>query len=213
MKKIFPLFIVLFVFISVFSFGADGGFSSLALEIGKEAKVVVSRCEIYSQASFTSEKIVVLIDEQEKPLYLNHGTIVEVIAEETDFVKIKCNENIEGYVYKFYLTQNTSQTVYPVFNGRIRNDTIIYDMDFIDSGFIAKANSQVFIYKSYNEKKDFTAIQIVLDDQSLYNGYVLTKDVNPNGISALLITGISIIIAAVTVVLSVVFIKKRKKNK
>ena len=184
---------------------------SFALESGKQAKVIASYCNVYTDADFSSEKITVLIGEEEKPLTLKHNEIVDLLELENDFAKIKTENEIEGYVYKYYLTQNTSQVVYPVFNASIRNNTQILDMDLQPVQEVEKG-TRVLIYKGYSEKEGYTAVQVVLGDQSIYNGYVLTKDVNPDGISGLLITGISIIIAAVTVILAVVFIKKKKKK-
>ena len=55
-------------------------------------------------------------------------------------------------------------------------------------------------------------MQVVLEDGSLYNGYMLTKEVSPDGISGLLVAGISIIIALVTIVLSIGVQRMVKKN-
>ena len=212
MKKIFPLFIISILIVSVFSFFSTENFSASALEIGKQARIIASHCNVYSMADFNSEKTTIIIEEKETALLLKHGDIVDVVDEENDFAKIQTDANVEGWVYKYYLTQNSSQIVYPVYNATIRNDTEILDMDFQSTTYKALKGTRVFIYKSYTEKEGHTSIQIVLDDQTLYNGYVLTKDVKPDGISRLLIVGISIIAAAVTVILSVVFIKKKKKK-
>lgn len=56
------------------------------------------------------------------------------------------------------------------------------------------------------------AVQIVLEDGSLYNGYMLKADIEPDGISATLIVGITIIVAVATIILSLLFIKKKKKK-
>jgi len=211
MKKIFPLFMISLFILSIFSFITIDK-SCFALEIGIDAKVIASECCVYKNADFTSDKIKISIEGQEVAYKLTHGEIVEVLIEEGDFIKIKSSQEIEGYVYKYYLTQNSSQTRYPVFNASIRNDTTIYDINLNDSGFKVLKGERVFIYKAYSEKKDYTAVQVVLEDQSLYNGYILTKDVKPDGISGILIAGISVIAAAVTIILAIVFIRKKKKK-
>lgn len=187
--------------------------SAFALEHGQSATVIASRCNLYKNADFSSEKILITIEE-DAPVeyYLKHNDVVDVLEFENDFALVSTTDQVEGWVYKYYLTQNSSQTVYPVFNATIRNDSIIYDMDLNESGFEVKKNQRVYVYKSFSEKENYTAVQVVLEDQSLYNGYILTKNVNPDGISGLLISAISIIIAGVTIVLSIVFIKKKKKK-
>ena len=186
--------------------------SAFALELGQSATVIASRCNLYKNADFSSEKVMTTTEQESVEYFLQHNDVVDVLEIENDFALVETTDEIEGWVYKYYLTQNSSQTVYPVFNATIRNDSVIYDMDLNESGFEVKKNQRVYVYKSYSEKENYTAVQVVLEDQSLYNGYVLTKNVNPDGISGLLISAISIIIAGVTIVLSIVFIKKKKKK-
>lgn len=201
----------MFVALSLFSFSTDN-LSSHALQTNASATVIASSCELYESADFKSNKILITIEQQNVPYKLYHRDIVEVILQDGDFVKVFTQDEIEGFVYKYYLTQNTSQTIYPVFNATIRNSTYICDMDYEEKYPLAEG-TRVFVYKSFSEKKGYTAVQTVLNDQTIYNGYVRTKDVNPDGVSGLLIAGISIIAAAVTVILSIVFIKKKKKKK
>ena len=113
-----------------------------------------------------------------------------------------------------YLSPVGEQEIYPAFNGFVRTDgAVIYDMNFADSGFVARSGQEIYLYNGYNSSETYTAIQIVLEDGSLYNGYMLTADIEPQGISASLIVGITIIVAIVTIVLSLLFIKKKKKKK
>lgn len=207
MKKIFPLFLILICLISLFSFNSNSNLS-YALENGKYGTIIASRCTVYSQADFNSDKILI---NNEEIFYLKHGEEVDILEVNSDFAKIS-KDNIEGYVYKYYITQNSSQIVYPVFNGSIRKDTIVYDMDFKESGYTLNKGDRVFAYKSYNDKEEYAAVQVILEDGNLYNGYIHTKDLDPDGFSGLLITAISIIVAAVTIILAIVFIKKKKKK-
>ena len=109
---------------------------------------------------------------------------------------------------------NTSQYIYPVTNATIRNDTKIYDLQLSDSELpLAKKNTRVYLYNGFDDKKEYTSVQIVLESGELYNGFIKTADIKPDGVSGLLIAGISIIAASVTVILSLVFIKKKKKSK
>ena len=172
--------------------------------------VTASSCYLYTEASFSAEKV--LIDES--PVVLKHKDVVVVQSEENDFCLVTlAGSETEGYVYKFYITNNSSQSVYPVFNATIRNETHIYDLDKNQTEYIAVKNQRVYIYEGFNDKKEYTAVQIVLPDGSLFNGYVKTKDLNPDGVSSTLIIAISAISAIVTVVLALVFIKKPKRRK
>ncbi len=200
-------FTILFCFMP-FSFG---GGQTFALDAGATASVIASRCQMYERADFSSQ---VVTDADGQIIYLRHNQQVEVISIEGDFAQVETQEDAQGFVYKYYLTQNTSQVVYPVFNASvIADNAVVYDMDFADTDFRLQKGDRVLVYKSFSEKKEYTAVQVVLDDGSLYNGYMLTKEVSPDGISGLLVAGITIIIALVTIVLSIIFIKKKKKDK
>ena len=179
---------------------------SFALENG-QAYVITSKCDLYTLPDFSSDKVV---DENNKIISLKHKQIVNILSVDGDFAQIEVNE-ITGYVYKFYLTNNSSPLIYPVFNATIRNDCHVLNSDFEDSGYTLTKKTRVYIYEGYSSKKDYHAIQFVLEDGSLFNGYVEKQYIDPDGVSSLLIIGISIIIAAVTIILSLIFIKKKKK--
>ena len=186
------------------------GFSMLfSFSVGGEGVIIASHCYLFSSPSFESEKIM----SGDSELVLYHNDKVIILQEDGDFLLVKTDEqDKEGYVYKYYVTSNSSQDVYPVFNATIRNDSIIYDIDKNPTEWKAKAGSRVYIYGGFNEK-GMTAVQVVLEDGSLYNGYVNSVDLKPDGISSTLIVGISVIAAAVTIILSIIFLKKTKKKK
>lgn len=212
MKKLFTLFC--FIFAGVFALALFiPSQTAYALQEGGIAKIIVSRCHLYKEADFSSDKVTYMENEQEILIELWHGDEVKIESIGEKFVFISTEENIEGYVYKYYLSDSTSQVVYPVFNASLRKDSVIFDLDKKETGYIGKKNARIYIYEGFDDDKEYTALQIVLEDGSLYNGYVLTENVNPDGVSGLLIIAISVIAAAVTVILSLLFIKKKKDKK
>lgn len=182
-----------------------------ALEAGQAATVITSYCYVYETPSLESDKLSKTeIDGSKTPILLKHNDIVTVESITGDFAKI---QEYEGYVYKYYLTQNKSQDIYPVFNATVRNSSIIFDMDLNDSGFVATKDTRVYIYQGFDDTKEYTAVQVVLEDSSLYHGYILTENIKPDGVSSLLIVAITIIMAAVTIITSIWFIRKKSKKK
>lgn len=187
--------------------------------VGESGYIISSYAYLYTQPSFSSEKVSV----DGEVVTLLHGQEFIIEEENGDFVYISLSyqqKEINGYVYKFYITDTTSQEVYPVFNGKVRREAILYDKilndgleEYEDSGYSLYNGQEVYIYNGYDSSEEYTAVQVVLEDGSLYNGYIRTEDLEPQGISPLLITGITIIAACVTVTLSIVFIKKIKKSK
>ena len=102
------------------------------------AFVLASRCPLYSTPDFTSS----IVQYEETDYFLSQNDQVEVLSTEGDFVLVKTSENVEGYVYKYYLTQNTSQETYPVFNCSVRENCLVYDL---------KKILQLMLLKKINE--------------------------------------------------------------
>lgn len=186
-------------------------FMTSPLSQGEELSVISSICTLYQTADFTTP----VLDENEKEVVLSHGDKLTAIEEEGDFVKVSTSDSFEGYVFKYYVTANKNgQDVYPVFNGKVIVDNAeIFNIDKTSSGFSAKLNQEIYIYGGFDGKKEFTQIAIVLEDGSLFYGLIKTSNLQAYGISSALITAITVILALVTVILAVVFIKKRKTKK
>lgn len=208
-------YLILVAFLLIISLGIIPLSSppSNALSEGGQAKIIVSKTYLYTADNFSSEKVIYNDGENAILVILKHGEIVTIESFSGDFAYVKTADEKSGFIYKYYISDNTSQQVYPVFNASIRNDTKIYDIEQNETEYTAKKGSRVYIYQGFNDKKEFTAIQIVLDDQTLYNGYIKTEDIKPDGVSGLLIVAITIIIAAVTIILSLLYIKKKRKKK
>ncbi len=201
----------MFILISFIAMSGNSLFTSLAdnQTTDSSAIIIASKCYVYYEKDFSKK-----IEIDGKAVYLNHGDNVTILEEEGDFALIDCdNIEFEGnkYVYKYYLSQNKAQNIYPVFNGKLRRNAMLYDNDLKEK-VILKKNTRVFIYEGF-KKGEYTAIQVLLDDNAPYFGYIKTENIKPDGINGLLIAGISIIVAAVTIILSLVFIKKKNNKK
>lgn len=172
--------------------------------------VTASSCYLYEDASFDSAKVQV----SEEDVVLTHGQIVVFQSEEGNFclVTIK-NSETTGYVYKYYLTENNSVSYYPVYNASIREDCLVYDVNYSQTEITLKKGQRVYIYDGFDNKKEYTAVQFVLEDGTLYNGYVETSKVKPDGVNRAVIIAVPLIAAIVTIVLSIVFIQKKRKKK
>lgn len=171
--------------------------------------VNANSCYLYQEPSFESQKVYI-----DKELFeLHHGDNITIIEEKEKFALVQTNDNVVGYIYKFYLSYPSDYQIYPTFNASVRNDnSIIYNLEKEKTTYTANAGEKIFLFEGYDADSEYTAIQIVLEDGSLYNGFMLTKDVAPNGISVSLIVGITIISAVATIILSLIFIKKKKKT-
>lgn len=176
----------------------------------QESKIIASCCYLYSHPSFESEKI---YDKNGQAVVLNLGDKIEIIQDDGgDFVLAKEAEH-EGYIYRYYISATGEQLVYPSFNGTLRKESILFDNNLVQTAITLKEGERLFLYDGYDDKREYTPVQVVLEDGSLYNGLILTSNIKPDGISSLLIVGITIIAASVTIILSLIFIKKSKDKK
>lgn len=174
------------------------------------AFVIATKCPLLSEADFTSE----IVQYEDTDFYLTQNQQVEIISSEENFVYVKVNENVEGYVYKYYLSQNSSQTVYPVFNCSVRENCLVYDLEKSPTTYVAKKDERVFIFNGFDKVEGgYTEVQIVLEDGTLYSGLIKSQSLKPDGVNRTAIIAIPVIMAGITVILSIVFIGKKKKKK
>lgn len=181
---------------------------------GQSLSVVATFVNLYASPSFET----VLTDASGQAYTFEHGTIFQAIEENGDFILVRADvedQTIEGYVYKYYVTTNENgQDVYPVFNGSVTlDDAIIYDINGNPTQHIAKLGQGITIYGGFDDQNEFTSLAIVLEDGSLFYGMMRTQDIAPYGISGALIASITIIVALVTIILSVIFIRKKRSKK
>ena len=173
------------------------------------ATVLASKCPLYASADFTSEIVVY----QDNDYYLVQNQQVEVLSEEGDFILVKTQDEVEGYVYKYYLTQNSSLQTYPVFNCSVRENCLIYDLEKNPTTYVAEKDARVFIFNGFDKiEGGYTEVQVVLQDGSLYSGLIKSESLKPDGINRNAIIAIPVILAGITVILSIVFISKKKKK-
>ena len=183
-------------------------FSAFAISL-TPVEVIASSCYLYQSPSFESEKVT----EDGVDLILEFGQKLTLLVEEEDFALVQTATQQIGYIYKYYIAKEGDFELYPSFNGAVRAEkATIYNMNFEPTSYKASAGQRVFLYQGFDSEEDFVAVQIVLEDGSLYNGYMLKADIEPDGISATLIVGITIIVAVATIILSLLFIKKKKKK-
>lgn len=184
---------------------------SMVLPSSNQAEILFNACYLYTAPSFESEKVV---DENNENVILNQNDTVIVLEEKGDFYHVKIDNSLSGYVYKYYLSFGENIDVYPTFNATIRyNETQVFNLDYSQSNITLSSGTRVFIYGGYDDRNEYTQIQFVDENGNLFHGYVQTSNINPDGVSSLLIVGISIIVACVTIILSIIFIKKSKANK
>lgn len=179
-----------------------------------QVTVVADRCIVYQTASFDDPFLI-----NEKTVTFAHGHQLTVLENEvsSSFIQVQGNfenEVVEGFVYRYYVTfAKIEITEYPVFNASVAVDnTVIYDLDKQPTEYTATKGQGLYLYNGFNDKETYTAVAVVLPDDSVYYGYILTKDIKTKGINAGLITGFVVIISCLTIIFLLLFMKKRKQH-
>lgn len=179
-----------------------------------QVTVVADRCVVYQSGSFDDPLLI-----NEKTVTFKHGHQLTVLGNEisSPFIQVQGdfeNTLVEGFVYRYYVTFASIEIKeYPVFNASVAvENTIIYDLDKQPTEYTATKGQGLYLYNGFNDKETYTAVAVVLSDESVYYGYVLTKDIKTKGINAGLITGFVVIISCLTIIFLLLFMKKRKQH-
>jgi len=120
--------------------------------------------------------------------------------------------NYYGYIKKeFASTYQPDQEIILVYNGKIINQTEVFDITTNSSlNITLDKNHEIYIYEAYDSDKEFTNIKFEYDNQ-IYVGKVATANISPNGVNKTFIIAISIISAVVGVVLILLGFKTKNK--
>lgn len=81
-----------------------------------------------------------------------------------------------------------------------------------ESGITLQKGTRIFLYQGYNRKSKFTAVCLLRDNQIIY-GFLQTEAISPDGINPLIITCITLILAALGIIFAWMFMKHRKNVK
>lgn len=213
-KKCFIFVLLLFCVGCAALVGSYGGASVFAAE-EQQCKVVATECFLYQEPSFSSY----VCDDDEQPVVLKHNDMVELLQggqESEKFLFVSFGQ-WQGYVFKFYLTSNLDeQVVYPVFNAKVVKDGAeVFDLQQNPTGKKLAKGTELYLYEGYNKNTEngLTAVCFVDEGGGLFYGYLNTKDLEPYGINAWVITGIVVAASCITIILLLVFMKKRKASK
>jgi len=175
---------------------------------------------LYTSFDLSSEKICTLSHKDKVTIEADVSGAVEYLsADNFVFFKILSYNNLElktegyGFVLADLVSNDISQIEsIPNFNAKIISQANVYfkeDNNFVVSSITLDKETKVYLYEGYKRKSEFTAICFEFDNQIVY-GFVKTSLLKPDGINPLLITCITLIIAVLTISLSLILIKKKK---
>ncbi len=174
--------------------------------------VTANKATVFAEADLTSEKLYVL----------NHKTEVKIEFENDNpkvynengfvFFKVESADNM-GYVLADLVIPKTDflETI-PKFNGRTNGKATVYfleDGKYVASEITLPKHQRIFLYEGFNRKKEYNAVAFVYENEIIY-GYLKESAIDPDGVNPVIITVVCFAIAAIGIILTFVFIKKKK---
>ena len=175
---------------------------------------------IYQTYDLSSEKIDMLLHKDKVIVEANDSGAIEYISgDDFVFFKILAYNDLEtktegyGFVLADLLSKAVNQIeTIPNFNAKTIDNAKVYfktDTNFEESDITLNKGTRIYLYEGYKRKNEYCAVSFEFENQILY-GYVKTYQIKPDGINPLLITCTTLIIAVLTISLSLILIKKKK---
>lgn len=174
--------------------------------------VTANKASVFASADLTSEKLFTLNHKDEIQIELENG--VPKTYGEGGFVFYHIeNSDKAGYILSELVVQKRDFLVtIPNFNAKTNGRASIYfleDGKYVESEITLPKHQRIFLYEGFNRKKEYNAVAFVYENEVLY-GYLKVGTIDPDGVNPVIITVACFAIAAIGIILALVFIKKRK---
>ena len=223
MKKFFLLiFFVALGFTSMFGAQTQVDFAqdntNISMQANQTYVVTANFAYVYEQSDFSSQKLLKLTNKTNITLEFDVTKPKEYLDSTKNYVffKVLNFDGKSGYIFSDLVTPKTSQiTAIPNFNAKTNAQCTVYvkeDNVVKESNIKLAKNTKLFLYEGYNKQAEYIAVSYLYENEVEY-GYLLRKDVSPNGINPLLITCATVVLAVLGVVFAWLFIKKKKSKK
>ncbi len=206
MKKfLIPLVCFLFIFTLFFPMNVCIADDSAKFEI------CANSANVYQNCSFSSTVVATLKNKTEISLETDAQTPKVYESDGFCFYKIT-TPSLEGFVLsEFVALKDEPLSNIPTFNAKTSRDCIILEKTengFEKTNISLQKGTKVFLYEGY-EEDSVVAISYVFENEVRF-GYLQSNDVNPNGINPIIITCICLIVALISIIFALVFMKRKK---
>lgn len=216
MKKFLLTFFVIFTFASLFS-------NNFCFASSSENYIVVANTAyVYQSPSLSANKIALFKNRDKVVLEMLDGSPETSQADGYKFYKLKESITRENESYSYILAdlvvkEREQITSIPNFNGKTNAKCNVYFAKETENGVVYEKDEEmvlskgtaIFLYQGFNKKSEYNAVSF-LKDNTIYYGYLQTKNISPNGVNPVIITCIFLIIAVLGIVFAWVFISKKK---
>ena len=174
--------------------------------------VAANKASVFASADLTSEKLFTLNHKDEIKVQLENGSPKTYGEDKFVFYHIETSDK-DGFILSdLVVPKNDFLVTIPNFNAKTNGKASIYfleDGKYVESDISLPKHQRIFLYEGFNRKKEYNAVAFVYENEVLY-GYLKVGTIDPDGVNPVIITVACFAIAAIGIILALVFIKKKK---
>ncbi|MBQ8792276.1 MAG: hypothetical protein IJZ62_01505 [Clostridia bacterium] len=174
-------------------------------------EICANSANVYQEASLTANVICTL--KNKTKITLEFDTTSPKVYENEGFSFYKViDTSSQGFVLCDFvgICDNTIESI-PNFNAKTNCECTVYSKvgeNFEKTQIVLAKNTRIFLYEGYKEKTN-VAISFLYNNEVMY-GYLPAEQINPDGINPIIITCIVLIIALISIIFALVFMKRKK---
>ncbi len=209
MKRLFIFLLLITACLCPF---AISGQKCFAATESKTYVVTANVATVYSAPDLSAEKLSTLSHKNELEVEFEDGLVKEYLGSGFVFFHTT-NLEQDGYVICDLVVpkQKYLQTI-PEFNAKTNAKAKVYflvDGKYVASEITLSKHQRIFLYQGFNRKKEFNAVAFVYENEVVY-GFLKESAIDPDGINPIIISVACVAMAAIGIILALVFMKRKK---
>lgn len=176
-------------------------------------KINANYASVFSDCDLNSEIVATLKLDDKIELELDSNVAKEYDGGSFKFYKIVAPEQCIGFVLcELVCLETDTISNIPTFNAKTNKECFVFEKtetSFIQKEISLAKNTEIFLYEGFDKDSEFTAICYIHNNEVHYD-YLKTDDINPNGINPLIIICLTLILALISLLTALFFMKRRK---
>lgn len=206
MKKLFLIFAIFAAFIGICMPTLSTNAESLPTY-----EVCANYANLYESPSLESTVLAVLKNKTQITPEFDGNTPKAYTSENFVFFKVAADGKTGFVLSDFVALEKDAIESIPNFNAKTSNRATVFEKaenGFVESNIILEKNTEIFLYEGF-DNKSYNSVAFVYNNEIRY-GYLHADDISPDGINPIIITCIALIVALVSIIFALVFMKRKK---
>lgn len=165
-------------------------------ELPENVKIISNSIKIYQTADVNSEVLGTAY----------YGEIFEVVSVQNDFYEIIVSEDVFGYILMAYALDSSikSPLIHLDTNATLTETSSVFRLvggEYLEVDDISlEKNTRIKVLDGYDINKEYCKVSFTFQDE-IFTYYLLTENIDPDGIGSRFIVAISLIVVCVSIFL------------